>query len=51
MASFVNFNLFFGISLVLCLNFTDVFVTTDATTYFKVIPIDIFVKKFFSDDI
>ena len=53
MVFFLNFDLFFGISLVLPLNFTDVFAATDTdtTTYFKVIPIDIFMKKFFTDDL
>ena len=51
MAFFVNFDLFVAISLILPLNFTDIFAATDNSTYFKIIPIDIFMKKFFSDDI
>ena len=51
MAFFVNFDLFFGILLVLSLKCTHIFATTDTTTYFKVIPINIFMKKLFSDDI
>ena len=51
MAFFVNFDLFFGISLVLPLNFNGIFATTDTTTYFKVIRIDIFMKTLYSDDI
>ena len=51
MAFFVNFDLFFGISLILLLNFTHFFAATNISTYFKFIPIDIFMKTFFSDDI
>ena len=47
MALFVNFDLFFGISLILQLNFNDIFAATDILTYFKIIPIDIFMKRFF----
>ena len=48
---FANFNLFLGISLVLPLNFNNTFAATNTTTYFEIKPIDIFVKKFSSDDI
>ena len=51
MKFFVNFDLFFGISLILLLNFTDFFAPTNIYTYFKFIPIDIFMKTFFFDDI
>ena len=51
MTFFVNFDQFFGISLILLLNFTDLFAATNNSTYFKFIPIDIFMKMFFSDDI
>ena len=44
-AYFVNFDLFFGIALVLPLNFTNIFAATDTITYFKIIPIGIFTKK------
>ena len=43
-AFFVNFDLFFGISVVLTLNFTDIFAATDI--YFKIISIDFFMKTF-----
>ena len=33
------------------LNFTDIFAATEISTYFKIIPIDIFMKTFFSNDI
>ena len=46
MAVFANFNLFFGISLMLRLNFNDIYAATDIPTYFKIIPIDIFMKTF-----
>ena len=46
-----NFDLFFGISMILIINFTDFFAATNISTYFKFIPIDIFMKTFFSDDI
>ena len=49
MTFFVNFDLFFGISLILLPNFTDFFATTNICTYFKFIPIDIFMKTFFTD--
>ena len=49
--SFVSFDLFIGISQVLPLNTTNVFEATDATLYFKIIPIDIFTKNFVSDDL
>ena len=51
MEFFVNFDLFSGISLILPINITAVFAATDISTYFKNIPIDIFMKTFFSDDI
>ena len=51
MQNFANFDLLFGISLVLFLKFTHVFATTATNTYLKVIPINIFMKKLFSDDI
>ena len=41
----------FRYSLILLLNFTDFFAATNISTYFKCIPIDIFMKTFFSDDI
>ena len=44
MTFFVNFDLFFGISLIFLLNFADIFAATDIHTYFKIIPIDIFMK-------
>ena len=47
----VNFDLFFGISEVLPLNFSEIFAETYATTFFEVIPIDIFMKNLFSDDL
>ena len=47
---FMNFDLLFGISVVLPLNFTDVFASNYITTYFKVILINISMKKLFSDD-
>ena len=46
-AFFVNFDLFFGISLILLLNFTDFFAATNISTYFKFLPIDIFMKTSF----
>ena len=47
-SSCLNFDLFFGISVVLTLNFTDIFLAIyNATTYFQKISIDIFMTKIF----
>ena len=51
LAFFVNFDLFFGISVVLPLNFTSVLAATDTTLYFKILSIDVFMKKLLSDDL
>ena len=40
----MNFDLFFGISLILPPNFTDIFAATDI---FKIVPIDIFMKTIY----
>ena len=44
---FVNFNQFFGISLVLAININDIFAATDTTIDLKILPIDICMQKFF----
>ena len=48
---FREFDLFLNISLLLPLNFNDTFAATDTTTYFNIIPSDIFMKKLLSEDI
>ena len=48
---FVNFDLFFGVSVVFLSNFTDILAANDTTTYCKIILIDISVKKLFPNDL
>ena len=51
MAFFHKLKLFFGIAVVLALNFSDIFAATDTTTYCqKKVPIDSFMKKLFYND-
>ena len=50
MAFFGNFDLFFGIYMILPRNFIENFASTDITTCFQKVHIDIFIKKIFSDD-
>ena len=46
---FVNFDRFFDISLLLPLNFSDIFASSDFSKYLEIIAVDNFMKKLFCD--
>ena len=51
MAFFNSSDNIFGISVEVTLNFNDILVATDTTIYFEILPIDIFIKNLFPDDL
>ena len=51
MTFIMNFEIFFGIFVVLSQNFNNIFAATGTTLYFQKIPIDIFLKKLSSIDL